>query len=109
MKQLLIVICSTILALLIWASVAGFQQQHIFDAALQLWPDLWFRATLIDLYCGLLLFYLWIAWRERTAAARVVWLILLITLGNMATAAYLLLQLHSWRPSDGIAELLARK
>ena len=47
----------------------------------------WGRVTLIDLYVGLALFGGWIVLRERSWRA-VPWLIALVFLGNLATAAY---------------------
>ena len=47
----------------------------------------WGRVTLIDLYVGLALFGGWIVLRERSWRA-VPWLIALVFLGNLASAAY---------------------
>lgn len=52
--------------------------------------DPWSVATLFDAYCGFLTFYLWVLYKERSALSRGVWLVLVLTLGNIAMAVYLL-------------------
>jgi len=55
----------------------------------------WFVATLFDAYFGFLWFWLWIAYRETRWLARIVWLPLVLLLGNIAMASYMLKVL--WR------------
>lgn len=50
----------------------------------------WGFVTLIDVYVGLFLFSGWILWRERAKRQALLWVALLVTLGNVATAAYVL-------------------
>lgn len=50
----------------------------------------WGKVTLIDLYVGLIIFGAWIAIRETSWTARVLWWGALVVLGNLAAAAYLL-------------------
>lgn len=53
----------------------------------------WALMTLFDAYFGFLTFYVWVAYKERGGLARVVWFVLIMTLGNIAMAFYMLLQL----------------
>ena len=55
----------------------------------------WFIATLFDCYFGFLTFYVWLAYRETSNLARVVWLVAILLLGNIAMSSYILLL--SWR------------
>ena len=50
----------------------------------------WFIATMFDCYFGFLTFYVWLAYRERSLAARVLWLVAILLLGNIAMASYVL-------------------
>jgi hypothetical protein len=109
MKTVLTFICLAVLALMLFVTISASLQQDIVTAGRLLWPDPWFRATLADAYCGFIFFYLWLSYRERGAAPRLVWLALIMTFGNIAMAAYVLLQLRTLRPGDGIEQLLARK
>jgi hypothetical protein len=71
--------------------------------------DPWSVATLFDAYAGFLTFYVWVVYKERTAAARVVWFVLIMALGNIAMALYVLREL-SRLPDDAPFEgLLLRR
>jgi hypothetical protein len=69
----------------------------------------WFVATLFDAYFGFLWFWAWIAYKEPSNAARALWLVLVLGLGNIAMAAYVLLQLRRLPPDATAAELLLRR
>ena len=69
----------------------------------------WAVATLVDAYSGFLLFFLDVAWRERSPLARAAWLAAIMALGNMATATYLPLQLRQLRPGDPAWVILGAK
>jgi len=109
MKQLLIIICLAILTLMLYVTISASFHQSIVTAFYQLWPDPWFRATLADAYCGFLFFWLWVAWRESNLTAGIVWFVLIMALGNIAMALYVLLQLRRMRPGDGIGSLFERR
>ena len=69
----------------------------------------WFIATLFDTYFGFLTFYCWVAYKESTNIARVVWLIAILLLGNVAMAAYMLRQLFKLPADAKIETLLLRR
>lgn len=50
----------------------------------------WGIVSLVDLYVGFALFSLWVAYRESSRPAAVVWVLLIMVLGNFMTAAYVL-------------------
>jgi hypothetical protein len=106
MKTFLTTVCLAVLALMLYVTVSASLQQNIISATRELWPAFWFRATLADAYCGFLFFWLWVAWREQSVAKGGLWFILIATLGNIAMASYLLLQLRSWHPREGVARLI---
>jgi membrane associated rhomboid family serine protease len=68
MKTFLTTVCLAVLALMLYVTVSASLQQDIVSATHELWPAAWFRATLADAYCGFLFFWLWVAWREQSAA-----------------------------------------
>ena len=106
MKNFLTTVCLAVLVLMLYVTVSASLQQDIVSATRELWPAAWFRATLADAYCGFLFFWLWVAWREQSAAKGALWFILIATLGNIAMALFLLLQLRRWHPRKGVARLL---
>lgn len=93
--------------MLVVTTVASFDR-GVFEAGAALWPDPWFKATLADAYFGFLTVYLWIAYKEAGAVKRAVWLVLLLALGNIAIAGYLMWQTFKLRPGDGVERLLLR-
>lgn len=108
MRNLLIAVFAALLLGLVALTVVASLDRDVVTAARALWPDPWFRATLADAYIGFFTIWLWIAWRQKTVAARVAWLVLLLALGNIAIAAYVLSQLLRLDPGASLADLLAR-
>ncbi|MGH8442364.1 MAG: DUF1475 family protein [Nevskiaceae bacterium] len=68
----------------------------------------WFVATLADAYFGFLWFWAWIASKESSNLARGGWLLGVLLLGNIAMAAYMLLQLRKLPPDAPAQALLLR-
>ena len=70
----------------------------------------WFIATLFDTYFAFLTFWAWVAYKETSNVARVVWLLAILLLGNIAMAIYMLSELFRV-PADARldAVLLRRK
>ena len=84
--------------------------------AASLWSSLhafagnpWAVATLYDAYSGFTLFWLWVAWRERTWGMRILWLILIYGLGNIATSFYVFMTLWRLKPEEPAYAILARR
>lgn len=48
----------------------------------------WFHVSMIDLYVGFLLVCAWIVARERSLAIAAIWIVLVLTLGNLASCGY---------------------
>jgi hypothetical protein len=94
---------------MLYVTVSASLQLDVITATRRLWPDLWFRATLADAYCGFLFFWLWVAWREQSAARSALWFLLIMALGNLAMAGYVLLQLRYIRNGEGLQQLFSRK
>jgi len=69
----------------------------------------WFIATLLDAYFGFLWFWAWVAYKERSWASRITWLVLILALGNMAMAIYMLVQLLRLPAGARVEDLLLRR
>lgn len=109
MKTFLVIVCCLVLALMLYVTVSASLHQDIVSAIRQLWPDPWFRATLADAYCGFIFFWLWVAWREQSVAKSLLWFVLIMTLGNIAMAAYILRQLRRIRGGENLGRLFSQK
>jgi predicted permease len=68
----------------------------------------WFIATLFDTYFAFLTFYCWVAYKETTQLARLLWLLAILLLGNIAMAVYMLIQLFRLPANASIEQLLVR-
>ena len=80
----------------------------IFEGGAQLIRNPWGIMTLFDAYFAFLTFFVWVAYKERTAVARVLWFILIMLLGNIAMSAYMLLQLFRISKGASMDRLLLR-
>jgi hypothetical protein len=76
------------------------------------WPSYaanpWAMATLYDAYFGFVTFYVWVVYKEHSFAARALWFLLIMGLGNIAMSFYVLLQVFRLRPEEGAAAILLR-
>jgi hypothetical protein len=70
--------------------------------------DPWVIATLFDAYFAFIAFYVWVAWKERSAGARALWFVSIILLGNIAIAAYMLDELFSVSAKEPAREALEK-
>lgn len=99
------VVIAAMLAVTTWAS----NVIPLWDTPRQVVTHPWFIATLFDTYFAFLTFYCWVAYKERTWPARVAWLILILLLGNIAMAGYMLWKLFRLPTSASMEDLLLRK
>lgn len=66
----------------------------------------WMRATLWDFYANVLVIYLWVLYRERNLAVRILWAALFFLTGSIGTIGYVLIQLFKLGGEEGLASLL---
>lgn len=90
----------SMLVVTIWA---GSQQSLSAFAQSATFRDPWVIATLLDAYWAFVTFFVWVAWKEQSIAARLLWFVAIILLGNLAMSAYMLAQLAAV-PADGPLE-----
>jgi Protein of unknown function (DUF1475) len=108
MRNALILIFALILACMLYATISAGLEKNLWVAGGTLWPDAWFRATLLDAYCGFLTFYIWVAYKERRLSYRVLWFVLIMALGNIAMSTYVLIQLWRLPANAGLDQVLLR-
>ncbi len=68
----------------------------------------WAVATLYDAYFGFITFWVWVAYKETTLWARLLWLVLILALGNIAMSLYVLIQLFRLKPDQSVEAVLQR-
>lgn len=64
----------------------------------------WMRATLQDFYANIILIYLWICYKEKGIFPKIIWLVLLVALGSIASISYVLIQLFKLKKNEGLKE-----
>lgn len=85
---------SAIFVAMLTVTIQTSMRMPIWDAFATFGDNPWAVATLWDAYLGFLTFYVWVFWREQRLLPRLVWFILIMTLGNMAMSLYVLIQLY---------------
>jgi hypothetical protein len=68
----------------------------------------WAIATLYDAYFGFITFWVWVAYKENAWWSRLVWLVAILALGNIAMSLYVLIQLFRLKPDQSAEALLRR-
>ena len=68
----------------------------------------WTVATFWDAYLGFLTFYVWVAYKKSRAWIRILWFVLIMGLGNIATSFYMLVQLFRLPKDASVEALLLR-
>lgn len=69
----------------------------------------WMRATLWDFYANVIVIYLWVCYKEIGIIPKLIWLILLVALGSIASCTYVLIQLFRLKPDEGLRELFSKQ
>jgi hypothetical protein len=108
-KLFLKALFSAILVFMVVMTVRTSLQQSLWAAWGSFAQAPWAMATLYDAYCGFITFFCWVAWRERTLAVKLVWLVLIMALGNIAMSLYVLIQLFALRADEGVSGLFRQK
>ncbi len=69
----------------------------------------WFIATLADTYLAFFTYWLWVAYKSNSWPQRLLWLLLIFALGNIAMAAYALIQLLRLPRDATVEDFLLRR
>ena len=106
MKLFLKLLFGGILLAMIVVTVDASLKQNLWDS----WPGLsaqpWAIATLFDAYFGFITFFVWVAYKETNIARSVFWFVLIMCLGNMAMASYVLVKLFRLKPEEPVESML---
>ena len=105
LRILFLVVLGSMLAVTSWASL----QCPLFEIPREVYAHPWFIATLVDAYWAFLTFYVWAAWKEQSVAARGLWLVAVLALGNIAMAIYFLRELFALKTTDELALVFTRR
>ncbi len=106
LRILFTVVIASMLAVTSWAgvhqSLGAFARSATFH-------DPWVIATLFDAYWAFITFYVWVAWKEQSLFARMLWFVSIILLGNMAMSAYMLAQLFAVPAAGPLSDVFTHR
>jgi hypothetical protein len=105
LRCLFIVVIASMLAVTSWASL----HTPLFSIPRAVLGHPWFLATLLDAYWAFLTFYVWVAWKEQSLPARLLWFVAIIALGNIAMAAYVLRELFAVPAGGSLDAVVTRR
>jgi hypothetical protein len=98
-------------AIFVWMAVLTIRT----SLAVSLWSawdsyaaNPWAVATLYDAYFGFITFWVWVAYKEDALWPRLLWLVLILGLGNIAMSLYVLIQLFRLKPEQSVEALFRR-
>ncbi|HEY4128654.1 MAG TPA: DUF1475 family protein [Gammaproteobacteria bacterium] len=109
MKVFLKILFGAILVVMVWINVRAMLAMNLLASLPLFSANPWAVATLYDAYCGFLTFWVWVAYKERAAWVKGLWFLLVMGLGNMAMAAYVLKELFKLKPEEPVWNLLQRR
>lgn len=99
-------------ALLIWVCyivISTGLQSSLFTEWEALSAIPWMKATLLDFYANIFIITLWMFYKEQSVSSKIVWLILFVCLGSIATCTYVLIKLFKLKTGQGVAELVGER
>ncbi len=102
------ILFAVIFVYMIYTVIDTSYQSNLFTEWSYLGSIPWMTATLKDFYSNVVFIFVWIAYKENHWLKSLVWLVLLVCLGSIATAAYVLIQLFKLGPGDRLDQLFTR-
>ena len=100
---------SVVLAFMSYEVISTSLESNLFDEWHFLGNIPWMRATLWDFYANVLVIFLWVCYKEKNSALKIMWLILLVCLGSIASCIYVLIQLFKLKKDDDLQKLFIKQ
>jgi Protein of unknown function (DUF1475) len=100
MKTLLKVFFGFIFVFMVTMTIRTSLQVGLLEALPSYAANPWAMATLYDAYAGFLTFFVWVAYKEDALWRKIVWLVLILALGNIAMSLYVLIQLAKLKADE---------
>ena len=109
MIWLLRLLFAGVIGSMLWVTTWASGRCAMFAIPREVFTHPWFIATLFDAYWGFITFFVWVAWKERGVAARILWFLAIILLGNIAMASYVLRELFAVKASAGLERVVTQR
>lgn len=95
--KLILGLFSIMLAALLFITIKASLGESVISAVNNLWPDDWFKATIVDFYNNQLIIYLWMIYKEVSLLKLTILLFLSIGFGSYASIIYILMEYYQYR------------
>ena len=105
-KSFLTLLFSAIFVAMITVTIRSSLSMSLSDAWSDYAANPWAIATLWDAYLGFITFYVWVWWKERSLSRRMLWFVLIMSLGNIAMSTYVLIQIRSLSRDEPLHSIL---
>ncbi len=102
MKNLFIVIFSILFVYIVYTVISTSIESNLFTEWDFLASIPWMKATLIDFYINTVVIFVWLSFREKNWAVRIMWLVLLVFTGSIASTFYVLIQLFKLEKDEPV-------
>ncbi|HVS91126.1 MAG TPA: DUF1475 family protein [Mucilaginibacter sp.] len=103
------VIFSVLFVWMCYVVISTSLQSNLFREWNSLGAIPWMRATLWDFYTNVLVIFVWVCYKEKSLLLKILWLLLLVCLGSIASCAFVLIQLFRLKPGEGLKELFSKQ
>ena len=106
---LLRILFSGILAFMIFITIKTSLESNLFEEWNFLTSIPWMNATLFDFFANVIALLVLVWYRERSIGIKILWTILFICLGSMATCIYFLIALFQMNKTDSLQKLFSKR
>ena len=103
------VIFGVLLVWMCYVVISTSFQSNLFQQWNYLGSIPWMRATLWDFYANVIVIFVWVCFKEKSIVLKILWLLLLVCLGSIASCAYVLIQLFRLKPGESLKELFSKQ
>ncbi len=103
------VIFSGLLVWMCYVVISTSLHSNLFEQWNFLGGIAWMRATLWDFYANVTVIFVWVCYKEKSIGLKILWLLLLVCLGSIASCAYVLIQLFRLKPGEGLREFFSKQ
>ncbi len=102
------ILFSAVLLFMCYEVITTSLESNLFEQWVFLGSIPWMRTTLFDFYANVLVIFLWVCYKESSYLSKILWLILLVCLGSIASCIYVLIQLFKLKKEDGLREIFIK-
>ena len=94
---------------MVYLAIRTSMQSDVFHLPLVVLNEPWFKTTLVDFYFNITIISAWVIYKENNWIKSILWIVLFVLLGSIATAFYVFLQLNGLREGKTIEDILCRR